>query len=258
MTQLNPIHSDLLEDNRVTHGFFTREGGVSTGIYEGLNTGLGSNDDKQNVMQNRTLIARHMSAPIENLVTPYQIHSSDVATIDTPWKQGENPQLDAVVTATPGIAIGVQSADCGPVLFCDAETRIIGAAHAGWKGATGGILENTISAMEDLGSTRANIKAVLGPTISVKNYEVGPEFVERLINLHAQNEKFLSPSPQPEHAMFDLPGYIIDRLTAANVTAAWTGHCTYEDEKRFYSYRRKTHKNEADYGRQIAVIAIQS
>jgi len=177
--------------------------------------------------------------------------------VHEPWAANYKPQVDALVTATPDLAIGIQTADCGPVLFLDPENRVAGAAHSGWKGATGGVLENTISAMETLGAERQHITAILGPTISAENYEVGPEFVERLVQQDSQNDRWFRPSEKRDHAMFDLPGYIVNRLEASGIQAGWTGHCTYADEGKFYSYRRKTHRGEKDYGRQISVITIR-
>lgn len=252
----SPIQSAILEHPSVTHGFFTRKGGASQGIYEGLNVGLGSDDDREIVLENRARVAQTMGVPQDKLMMVYQIHSADVVLADKPWHMDERPKCDAMVCSTPGVAIGVMTADCGPVLFCDAENRIVGAAHAGWKGATGGVLENTISAMETLGAERDKISAVLGPTISQKHYEVGPEFVETLIALDKDNSAYFTDSQNADHAMFDLPTYIINRLKTDGVKASWSGDCTYDDEEQFFSYRRKTHRGEADYGRQISVIKI--
>ncbi|MEO0908802.1 MAG: peptidoglycan editing factor PgeF [Pseudomonadota bacterium] len=251
----NPITAPDLASDKISHGFFTREGGVSTGIYAGLNVGIGSEDDRALVIENRNRVAKHLGAESENFLTAYQIHSPDALVVEKPW-EGDRPQLDALVTRTPGIAVGVLTADCGPVLFADNENGVVGAAHAGWKGATGGVLENTIAAMESIGADLSSINAVLGPTISGKNYEVGPEFAERLTIMNPRNETWLSPSNKEDHFMFDLPGYIVERLTAAGVKASWSGHCTYADEESFFSYRRKTHRDEPDYGRQVAAIKI--
>jgi len=251
-----PIISDKLKSSIMRHGFFTREGGVSEGVYEGLNVGLGSDDVRENVLENRGRVAGHLGANTLGLVTPYQVHSPDVVLVDEDWDNDARPQVDGLVCATPDIAIGILTADCGPVLFQDAENGVVGACHAGWKGATGGVLENTISSMETIGAEREHIKAVLGPTISVKNYEVGPEFVERLLDMDGENQNWLKPSSNQNHAMFDLPGYIVQRLSKEEVDASWTGHCTYDDEALFFSYRRKTHRSETDYGRQVAAIKI--
>ena len=241
---------------RLEHGFFTRQGGVSRGIYQGLNVGLGSGDERGDVLENRARVAAQLGdSPF--LATPRQTHSPDVAVVDAPWAPGEQPAADAVVTNRPGIAAGVLTADCGPVLFAEAQSGVVGAAHAGWKGATGGVLENTIAAMERLGADRSRIVATLGPTISQAKYEVGPEFVERLIALDPDNAVWLAASPRPAHAMFDLPAYILARLERAGVAAAWTGECTYADADRFFSFRRTTHRGEPDYGRQISAILIR-
>ena len=253
--ELNPVTAPALAGNNIRHGFFTREGGVSEGIYRGLNTGIGSGDEREKVLENRSLVASRLQVPAQNLATLYQIHSNSVLEIDRP-PSGERPKSDALVTATPGIAIAVLTADCGPVLFADAESGVIGAAHAGWKGATGGILENTVVAMEALGAKRENIRAVLGPTISQANYEVGPEFVDRLAALDPANDRWLAPSGNEGRAMFDLPGYIVSRLQGFGIAAEWTGECTYADEDRFFSYRRTTHRKEPDYGRQISAICL--
>ena len=253
--ELNPVTAPALAGSNIRHGFFTREGGVSEGIYRGLNTGIGSRDERDRVLENRRRVAAHLEVAPQNLVTLYQIHSSSVLEIDRA-PSDERPKSDALVTATPGIAIAILTADCGPVLFADAENGIVGAAHAGWKGATGGILENTVVAMEALGANRRNIRAVLGPTISQASYEVGPEFVERLVALDPANDRWLAPSERADHAMFDLPGYIVDRLRKSGIAAEWTGQCTYGDEDRFFSYRRTTHRNEPDYGRQISAICL--
>ena len=225
MTALEPVTCNRLGalSPKLAHGFFTRKGGASSGIYEGLNTGLGSRDDRETVLANRALVSRHLGAPATFIATPHQVHSSDVITVREAWKDGERPVADAVVTDVPGLALGVLTADCGPVLFSNATGSIVGAAHAGWKGATGGILENTIDAIENLGANRGTIIATLGPTISQSSYEVGPEFVERLISLESGNARYLVPSGKPAHALFDLPAYILARLAASGVEARWTG-----------------------------------
>lgn len=242
----------------VAHGFFTRAGGVSQGLYRGLNVGLGSDDSREAVLENRAHVGRWLGVRDGIVATAHQTHSCDVVTVDQPWTLETRPTADAAVTNRPGIALGVLTADCGPVLFADAEAGVIGATHAGWKGATGGILENTIAAMERMGAKRERIAATLGPTITARAYEVGPEFVERLTGLDEGNRRFLSPSPRAGHAMFDLPGYIVARLETAGVTARFTGQCTYGDEGRFFSFRRTTHRGEPDYGRQISAIILRS
>ena len=256
MNTPKPIQSSHLDSPATKHGFFTRIGGASKGIYQGLNVGLGSDDQREVVLENRRRVAQSMDVNDDKLMMVYQIHSSDVACADKKWTIDDRPKLDAMVSSTPELAIGIMTADCGPVLFSDAENGVVGAAHAGWKGATGGILENTISAMETIGAERDNIVAVLGPTISQKHYEVGPEFVDNVIGLNANNDAYFIPSEKENHAMFDLPSYIVDRLKADGVKASWTSDCTYADEEQFFSYRRKTHRGEADYGRQISVIKV--
>lgn len=241
----------------IRHGWFTREGGVSTGIYAGLNTGLGSSDDRAAVAENRRRVADAMGVSADRLVTCYQVHSPDVVTVTSPWAPADNPKADALVTATPDIAIAVSSADCGPVLFADPDARVIGAAHAGWKGAFSGVLEATIAAMEALGAERGCIRAAVGPMISADAYEVGPEFVARFQDAGEDVARWFSPSGKASYAMFDLPGYIVHRLRAAGVGKAESlSLCTYADEARFYSYRRMTHRQEADYGRHLSAIAL--
>jgi polyphenol oxidase len=241
----------------IRHGWFTREGGVSTGpLYGSLNGGLGSQDERALVIENRHRMAAHLGVPPERFLSVWQVHSPDVIAVSGPW-QGERPKADALVTATPGLAISVATADCGPVLFADAKACVIGAAHAGWQGAFKGVLEATIDAMEKLGAKRANVTATIGPMLSQKNYEVGPEFVQRFHAQKVSNARFFRPSPKPGHAMFDLPAYNAMRLEKAGIGAVNDlALCTYEDEQRFYSYRRTTHRKEADYGRLISAIVI--
>ncbi|CZT35767.1 peptidoglycan editing factor PgeF [Rhizobium sp. 9140] len=252
----SPLQSPLLTSASVAHGFFTRKGGVSEGLYEGLNVGLGSRDDRAHIEENRARVAAWFCQPVERLATVHQIHSPDVVTIGDDY-DGTRSEADALVTATPGIVLGVLSADCGPILFADPQAGVVGAAHAGWKGALTGVLENTISAMVALGATRETIIACLGPSIGPDNYEVGPEFVERFLAHDAGYAPFFTPSTRADHAMFDLPGLTAARLLAAGVKAEKLDLCTYEDEARFFSYRRTTHRGEPDYGRQISAISIR-
>lgn len=241
----------------VQHGFFTREGGVSTGVYHALNGGQGSQDEAEKVAENRTRVANAFSVAPDHLISVYQIHSPDCRRVDGPWP-AKRPKADAMVTATPGIALAILTADCAPVLFADQRAQVIGAAHAGWKGAATGVLESTIATMCEIGARRETITAVIGPTISQAAYEVGPEFVDRLMAIEPANSRFFTPSKRDDHAMFDLPGYIADRLDRAGVGQVEdTGLCTYSDEARFFSYRRATHRNEPDYGRMIAAIALR-
>lgn len=239
----------------IRHAFFTREGGVSQGIYAGLNGGTGSRDDQSLVAQNRARMEAALGVPEGHLLTAWQVHSPDCVVVDRPWD--ERPHADAVATATPGIAAAVSIADCGPVLFADPEARVVAAAHAGWKGAVGGVLDATLDRMEELGAKRARVIAAIGPLIRQPSYEVGPEFVENLAGLDPANKRFLAPSARPGHAMFDLPGYIAARLRELGVGAVDDlGLDTYADEARFYSYRRSTHRQEPDYGRLIAAITL--
>ncbi|WP_018699427.1 peptidoglycan editing factor PgeF [Amorphus coralli] len=241
----------------IRHGFFTREGGVSDGIYASLNVGFGSKDEQTAVAENRKRVADRLGVAADRLVTPYQIHSPTALTVDGPWPDGERPRGDAVVTATPGVAVGVATADCGPVLFADPGAQVVAAAHAGWRGAVGGVLESTIWAMEALGARRAATVASLGPTISQASYEVGPDFIQQLLDEDLANERYFAPAARPGHAMFDLPRYIEDRLRAAGIgTVGRLDACTYSEPDRFYSYRRSQHRNEPDYGRLISAIAI--
>lgn len=253
-----PLESQALNSAGpgIRHGFFTRRGGVSTGIYRGLNVGIGSNDDPALVAENRARVARWFGLPVTRLATQHQVHSPEVVIIESPEALPRH-QADAMATRVPGIVLGVLSADCGPILFADAQAGVIGAAHAGWKGALDGVLEATIDAMERLGARRQHIVAVLGPSIAQPHYEVGPEFVERFVAREPAYARYFIPSDKPDHAMFDLPGLTVDRLSAAGVQASSLGLSTYPDADRFYSYRRTTHLKEPDYGRQISAIALQ-
>ncbi|MER2534286.1 MAG: peptidoglycan editing factor PgeF [Rhizobiaceae bacterium] len=253
-----PLRSPLLESiagEGVRHGFFTRIGGVSTGIYAGLNTGTGSEDDPGSVRVNRDRVAAWMGVAPQNLLSAWQVHSPDALVVREPF--AERPKVDAMVTDRPGLALGASSADCGPVLFADAKARVVGAAHAGWKGALTGVLENTVAAMESIGASRENIVAALGPSISAAAYEVGPEFVERFVAAEKANRDYFTPSANAGRSMFDLPRYTIDRLAAAGVRAEHLGRCTYADEDLFFSYRRTTHRGEPDYGRLISAIVLE-
>ena len=235
------------------HGFFTRKGGASSGIFKGLNCGFGSSDQKDVVAVNRTRVAEAMDVTPDHLVTVHQYHSADVITVEGPL-DGVS-KADAMVTATPGVALGILTADCQPVLFADHEAGVIGAAHAGWGGAIGGVLEAAIDAMEALGANRQSIKAVIGPCISQAAYEVGPEFLDRFVDDDPDNTRFFA-SGKDDRYQFDLPSYGLHRLRNAGVEAEWTRHCTYSDEARFYSYRRSIHKLEGDYGRLISTIRL--
>ena len=238
------------------HAFFSREGGVSEGIYAGLNGGLGSHDVAASVAENRRRMAQQMGVTPEHFLSVHQIHSPDAVVATGPW-QGDKPRADALVTRTEGIALGVTAADCGPILLVDPTVRVIGAAHAGWKGALTGVLESTIDAMEKLGAERGGIVAAIGPLIRQPSYEVGPEFVERFLDADAENGVFFLPGERDGHAMFDLAGFIRMRLENAGVLMIDdTGIDTYSDE-RFYSYRRSVHRGETDYGRHVHAIALE-
>lgn len=237
------------------HGFFTRKGGASSGIYAGLNCGVGSADQADIVTLNKARVAAAMGVDTRALSTLSQHHSPDVAVISAPV-DGLRHRADAQVTATPGVALAVLTADCQPVLFADPQARVIGAAHAGWQGAIGGVLEATIDAMEGLGATRAAIRCVIGPSISQRSYEVGPEFMDRFLADDPANGRFFAQGTG-DKVMFDLPAYGISRLRRSGVGLAdWTRHCTYCDPERFYSYRRSVHRGEPDYGRLISAITI--
>lgn len=238
----------------VRHGFFTRKGGASSGIFTGLNCGPGSSDQTEAVKINRERVAAALNVTPETLVGVDQAHTADVVTVTGPLPT--RPRADALVTAVPGIALSVLTADCQPVLFADAGAGVIGAAHAGWRGALGGVLEATLDAMEQLGATRAGTVAVIGPTISQRAYEVGPEFFDTFMDEDPENARFFAGG-NGDRMMFDLPGYGLHRLRGGGVGLAyWSGHCTYSDPDRFYSYRRGTHAGEADYGRLISAIRL--
>jgi polyphenol oxidase len=242
----------------IRHAFFTRGGGVSPGIYASLNAGVGSNDDPDNVAANRARMAAALGVAPAEFLTCYQIHSPDVIVADAPWSAQERPRADAIVTARPGLAIGVSTADCGPVLFADPQARIVGAAHAGWRGALAGVTDATIAAMERLGAARERIVAAIGPMIRQPNYEVGPDLMDRFNAADPANRRFFVASAREGHFMFDLAGYVAARLAAAGVGAIEDlGACTYADPAQFYSYRRMTHRGEADYGRHINAIVLR-
>lgn len=248
---LEKITSDALA---ARHGFFTRKGGASSGIFAGLNCGPGSSDQAEVVAINRARVAESMGVAPDHLLSVHQIHSPDVIHVTAPL--ADKPRADAMVTATPGLVLGILTADCQPVLFHDAQARIIGAAHAGWRGTRDGVLEATVDAMVALGATRGNITAVIGPTISQSAYEVGPEFFENFTDDDRDNARFFIAGQNGRY-LFDLPAFGLSRLRAAGVGhAEWTRHCTYRDSDRFFSYRRTTHAGEADYGRLISVIRL--
>lgn len=249
---LEILTSDSLADTR--HGFFTRRGGASSGVFAGLNCGHGSSDQSEIVIINRSRVAEAMAVPPEHLLGVHQVHSANVVTVTGPLN--EKPRADALVTKTPGIALSVLSADCQPVLFADAGAGVIGAAHAGWRGALDGVLDATVDAMVELGAERGRISAVIGPCISQRAYEVGPEFFDDFLAEDRSFDRFFIQG-EGDRLLFDLPGFGLSRLRNAGVgQAEWTRHCTYSDPDRFYSYRRATHAKEADYGRLISVVTL--
>lgn len=238
------------------HGFLGRRGGVSTGLHSGLNVGWGSEDDPAATAENRARAANAV-LPGARLVCAYQVHSADVVTVSQPWPEAERPHADALVTNRPGLLLGILTADCAPVLFHDARAGIVGAAHAGWKGAFHGVTDATIAAMEALGADRQNIAAAIGPCIAQKSYEVDDAFEHRFLEADPANARHFRPGTAG-HAWFDLEGYVAARLTAAGVrTVALLGEDTYAQPDRFFSYRRATHRGEPGYGREISLIGLK-
>lgn len=241
----------------VRHGFFTREGGVSEGVWRGLNCGAGSDDAPAAVAENRRRVAARLGVAPHALLTAHQIHSAEARMVATPFAPEARPKVDALVTRRPGIAVAALAADCVPVLFAGRDAPVVAAAHAGWKGALGGVLEATVEAMVAEGADRERIVAAIGPAISGAAYEVGPEFVDRFLAADAESADLFRPSPRADHAFFDLPAYVARRLAAAGLGAVErVAACTYADEARFFSYRRACHRGEADYGRNISAIAL--
>ena len=254
MTLASPLLSAV---PGLRHAFFTREGGISDGIYQSLNGGLGSNDDPAKVAENRRRMAEQVGVEPQHFLSVHQTHSPDVVVASGPWQSTSRPLADAIVTRTEGLAIGASAAACGPILLADPRARVIGAAHAGWKGALTGILEATVDAMEKLGAERSGIVAAIGPLIRQRSYEVGNEFVERFIEADAENALFFLPAARENHAMFDLAGFIRMRLENAGVLMIDdVGVDTYSDQ-RFYSYRRSVHRGEPDYGRHVHAIVLE-
>ena len=248
--------STLESCDGIRHGFFTRQGGVSKGMYGSLNCGLGSRDDAESVRQNRALVAETLGVPAGRLLTLYQIHSARAVIVDKPWN-GEAAEADALVTRTPGLAIGALTADCAPILLCDPQARVIAAAHAGWRGALSGIAEATMAAMEELGAKRERVVAVIGPSISQRAYEVGSDYVDRFLAEEPASETFFMTDESSGEPHFDLSGYVAERLSRAGVgSVSDLGLCTYCDETRLFSYRRSQHHGEEDYGRQISAIVL--
>ena len=255
---LQPITAPALDDPRLVHGFFTRQGGVSTGPYGTLNGGIGSRDARDNVLENRRRMAETLGVTADRLVLPHLVHSPDAQAIAAPFTEADRPRCDGLATRTPGLALAVTGADCGIVLLADAAAGVVGACHAGWKGAVFGVLESTVAAMIGLGATTAGIAAVLGPTIACESYEVGPEFRARVVERDAGDEVFFVRAQRAGSFHFDLPGFICHRLRGTGIgRVVDLALDTYADEARFFSYRRATHRGEPDYGRLVGAIALR-
>lgn len=255
---LEVLQADNLQSlSSIKHGFFTRKGGVSAGIYASLNGGLSGDNEFSNAMENRRRVAGHLTVKPENFLTCYQIHSPDVVTVTEPWSPNARPQADAMVTNVPEIALGILTADCGPLLFVDPKAGVIGGAHAGWRGALTGVIENTLDAMEKIGANKKNIHAALGPCIWQNSYEVGPEFPAPFLAENPDYQKFFRPAFKSDHYMFNLPGYIEAKLYAAKVASFETSPAdTLADEGRFFSYRRACLKGEMKTGSLMSVITL--
>lgn len=253
---LTPITHPLLDLAGIRHGFFTRQGGVSAGLYDSLNTGVGSSDDPVAVAENRQRIAAHLGGTADDLAACYQIHSAVARVAETGWK-GERPEGDAVVTAVRGPVCAVLTADCAPVLFADASAGVVGAAHAGWKGALGGIIHSTVTAMQALGADPRRMVAVVGPCIAQASYEVGADYQERFEHHDPGAGRFFAPGAAPDKRQFDLPAFVLWRLEQAGVAdAAWTGHDTRADKAQFFSNRRAHLNGEPDFGRLMSAITL--
>jgi YfiH family protein len=256
MSHLAILRSALLSEVAgVRHGFFSRRGGVSRGVYDSLNVGFGSKDELEAVTFNRARAAGAMGVTPEALLTAYQVHSARAVIVDEPWEM--RPEADAVVTATPGIACGALSADCAPVLLADPKSGVIGAAHAGWRGALGGVIEATVLAMETQGAQRGSIVAAVGPCIAQASYEVGLEFEAKFLAEDEGYERFFAPGRTQDKKQFDLPGFVLERLAQAGVTQAeWIGRDTVAEATMFFSNRRAVLNGEGDYGRLVSAIAL--
>ncbi len=260
---MNPVlHPILAKDlsalhpHRIRHGFFTRQGGVSKSLYQSLNVGQSSNDHPKNIAQNRILIADYFDVEVQSLITVNQIHSCEIVVVNQAFVD-EPPKADALVTTMPELIIGILTADCGPVLFADPKAGVIAAAHAGWRGSLNGIIEKTISVMEEQGAKRQSITAVLGPCIGPCHYEVTSEFYKQFIDCQNKFQKYFLKTDKVNHFHFNLWAFIMNQLKEAGVHASCVELCTYQDEQHFFSYRRATHRNEPDYGRQISAIMLK-
>jgi len=241
----------------VRHAFFTRQGGVSNGLFAALNCGFGSGDKVENVARNRALAAARLDLPSERLVSCHQVHGTTVITVERPWRREDNPRADGMVTRVPGIALGILAADCAPVLFADRESGVVGAAHGGWRGALAGVMEATVAAMVELGARADRVRAGIGPCIAQPSYEVGPEFEGAFAADGSENRAFFMPAARPGHFLFDLPGYIAHRLGGLGLAAVeCSGRDTAAEEDSFFSYRRACLRGEKDYGRGLAAIAL--
>jgi YfiH family protein len=257
MITLSALDGDPTGERRIRHGFFTRRGGVSDGVYASLNCGFGSSDDPAKVAENRAIAARRLGLPAERLVTCHQVHGTAAITVEHPWRHNANPRADGMVTAVPGIALGVLAADCAPVLFADPEAGIIGAAHGGWRGTLAGVMEATVAAMTALGAAPKRIGAGIGPCIAQPSYEVGPEFFANFAAADQGSAGFFVAAARPGHYLFDLPGYIAHRLARLGLAAVERApHDTAAEEALFFSYRRACLRGETDYGRGLAAIAL--
>ena len=255
---LQPIIARNFLSPDIAHGFFTREGGVSTGLYDSLNCGIGSSDMRQHVLENLARVANHVGVQPDRLLTCHQIHSATALLVERPWTLDDRPKADAIVTRTRGLAVGALAADCAPVLFADPKAKVIAAAHAGWKGALGGILASTLDVMEQAGAKRADVVAIVGPCIGPAAYEVGPEFEASFAAVDTTFTRYFTRLSADARAHFDLPRFVADQLRSLGAGLVEdTAQCTYAQSKRFFSYRRTTHAHEADYGRQISAIALR-
>lgn len=246
----------LKNENGIRHAFFTREGGVSGGLYQSLNCGFGSDDKRSDVAENRDRVCESFDVPATALITGYQVHGTAVATVDIPWSPEDAPKVDGLVTREPGIVLGILTADCAPVLFADDHAGVIGACHAGWRGALDGIIDATVTAMEALGAKRSRIRASIGPCIAQESYQVGPEFRDQFLAADNTNDRYFRSDDEGRYR-FDLPGFVQGRLDHSAVAdAGWVGLDTCAEDQRFFSYRRSTHKGEADFGRGLSAIAL--
>ena len=258
---IEPISHALLDDSqgRIRHGFFGRSGGVSEGLYRSLNCGYGSGDDSEAVRENRRRAMNACGLPPAALCTAYQVHSAKALVVTEPWTRDDAPRVDAMATATPGLALAILTADCVPVLLADRKAGVIGAAHAGWRGALNGILESAVEAMQGLGARAGETRAVIGPAIGAASYEVGPEFPAPFLARSAQDEDLFAPAGRDGHFLFDIVGYVARRLGTLGLAAVEaTGGDTCAETGRFFSYRRSVHRGEPDYGRNISIVALGS